>query len=112
VNDGWWPVSTDGGTRPLWARNGGELFFVDAEDRIMTVPVQVSGRTFVHGRPARVFDNVYAVNFTPFEHMRPFDVSPDGQRFLMLKEDAATGATRTGMTVVLNWFEELKTKLP
>jgi hypothetical protein len=59
-----------------------------------------------------VFDDVYAVNFTPFEHMRPFDVSRDGQRFLMLKDDAAAGAAPTGLSVVLNWTEELKAKLP
>ena len=41
---------------------------------------------------------------------RPYDVSPDGQRFLMIK--AAGGEQAPSMVVVLNWLEELKTKLP
>ena len=41
---------------------------------------------------------------------RTFDVSPDGQRFLMIKEAAAAQAPT--MVVVLNWLEELKAKLP
>ena len=41
-----------------------------------------------------------------------YDVSPDGQRFLMIKEVArGSSSTRAGMVVVLNWFEELKAKL-
>ena len=111
ADDGWWQVTTEGGTRPLWARNGRELFYLDLAHRIMAVPVQTAGRPFVHGNPARVFDTVYAVNTTPFEHMRPFDVSLDGQRFLLIKDEVPQSATTTGIHVVLNWLEELKGKV-
>ncbi len=49
VNDGRWPVSTGGGSRPAWARNGRELFFLDASNTLMAVPVQTTGATFVAG---------------------------------------------------------------
>jgi hypothetical protein len=39
-------------------------------------------------------------------------VSPDGQRFLMLKPSESTGVAPTQINVVLNWFEELKQKVP
>ena len=57
----------------------------------------------------RVLDRPYA---GPFENAHPYDVSADGQRFVMIKEDATAAAARTGFTVVLNWLEELKTKMP
>ena len=71
--------------------------------------VQTLGRAFVHGSPTTVLDRPYA---GPFENAHPYDVSADGQRFVMIKEDATAAAARTGFTVVLNWLEELKTKMP
>ena len=53
VNDGRWQVSTGGGTRPAWARNGRELFYVDPANTLTAVPVQTSGATFVMGNPAK-----------------------------------------------------------
>jgi hypothetical protein len=41
-----------------------------------------------------------------------YDVSPDGQRFLMLKPTEQAQAAQTQINVVLNWFEELKQKVP
>lgn len=41
---------------------------------------------------------------------RTFDVSPDGQRFLMIREDA--GATSQNLVVILNWFQELLERVP
>jgi hypothetical protein len=73
------------------------------------VPVQTSGRAFVFGRAAAVLQTPYA---RPFENTHPYDVSPDGQRFLMIKEDATAATARTGLIAVLNWFEELKAKAP
>ena len=109
VEDGWWQVSTTGGARPRWARNGRELFYLDEANRLTAVQVQTSGRAFVHGSPTTVLETTYA---GPFENAHPYDVSADGQRFLMIKQDATAAAAQTGLTVVLNWFEELKTKVP
>jgi len=110
VNDGRWDVSSGGGTRPLWARNGQELFYID-RGTLMAVPVQTSGATFRWGNPVRVFDErPYAAPVID----RNYDVSPDGRRFLMLKENAAgrANAAAASMVVVLNWVEELKASVP
>jgi serine/threonine-protein kinase len=111
VNDGRWQVSTDGGTRPVWARNGRELFYVDLANMLTAVPVQTSGPTFAAGNPAKLFE---AMSTTSLTAPRDYDVSPDGRRFLMIKEGAAADriATSAGMVAVLNWFEELKQRVP
>jgi serine/threonine-protein kinase len=109
VEDGRWQVATTGGARPRWARNGRELFYLDEANRLTAVQVQTSGRALVHGSPTTVLETAYA---GPFENAHPYDVSADGRRFLMIKEDVTAAAARRGLIVVLNWFEELKTKLP
>jgi serine/threonine-protein kinase len=110
VDGGRWQVSMAGGTRPAWARSGRELFYLDASRTLTAVPIQTSGSTFSAGKPAKVFDARYSTPFPP----RQYDVSPDGQRFLMLKDSAAGDPTATpaSMVVVLNWFEELKQRVP
>ena len=107
--NGRWQVSAAGGTRPAWAKNGTELFYLDLANTLNAVPVQISGGTFVHGTPARVFDTVYA---EPLGNGRSYDVSPDGQRFLMLKENGGGRTAQRRLAVVLNWFEELQARVP
>ena len=61
VETGRWQVSTTGGGRPVWARNGRELFYI-AEGNVLTVvPVQTSGASFTRGTPVRVFDTPVCV---------------------------------------------------
>ena len=90
VDSGRWQISTAGGTRPAWARSGRELFYLDASNTLTAVPVQTSGPTFSAGKPAKVFDTKYAEP-NPARH---YDVSPDGQRFLMLKDSASRRSER------------------
>ena len=106
VETGHWQVSTAGGTRPVWARTGRELFYLDESNTLTSVLVDTSGPSFSAGNPARVLDSEY-VEPNPSRH---YDVSADGQRFLMIKENAASDQTPTSpsIVVVLNWFEELK----
>ena len=75
----------------------------------MAVPVQTDPG-FAAGNPAVVVEGSYA---TP-QGGRTYDVSPDGRRFLMIKESAATGdaAPRPQIVLVQNWFEELKRLVP
>ena len=111
VNSGRWQISIGGGSRPAWARSGRELFYIDGSNTLTTVPVQMSGPTFSAGKPAKVFDTKYAEP-NPGRH---YDVSLDGQRFLIVKSSAEHGnpnATPASMVVVLNWFEELKQRVP
>jgi len=109
VNDGRWQVSTGGGTRPAWARDGRELFFVDLSNTLMSVPVRATGSTFNAGNPVRVFDTKYAMPVV----FRGYDVSPDGRRFLMIKERTADDKpTPASLVVVERWFEDLRQGLP
>jgi Tol biopolymer transport system component len=110
TGDGRWQVSTGGGTRPLWGKNGRELFYIDAAGALTAVPLQAPGETFAAGVPAALFlGSRYAV----LANVRNYDVTADGRRFLMIKEAPSNGdATPASLVVVLNWFDELKRLVP
>jgi serine/threonine-protein kinase len=104
VGDGRWQVSNGGGTNPLWARSGRELYYREGS-AMMAASVQATP-TFFAGTPTKLFEGSFSALG------RTYDVSRDGQRFLMIK-DSAAGSRMTAsatMVVVLNWFEELKEK--
>ena len=105
-----WQISTDGGSRPVWARSGRELFYLDESSALTGIPVRTSGPTFLPGSPTKLFTTRY-VEPNPARH---FDVSPDGQRFLMIKNsaDGDPNATPASMIVVEHWFEELQRRVP
>jgi Tol biopolymer transport system component len=106
VNKGKWQVSTGGGTDPLWSHDGRELFYRNGNS-VFAVDVQTEP-TFKVGNPRLLFQKAYS---SGIGHI--WDLSPDGKRFLMMKEadTAAAGAPRK-INVVLNWFEELKQRVP
>jgi hypothetical protein len=64
---------------------------------------------FAAGKPRVLFEGEYVPTPLTFPN---YDVSPDGQRFLMLKPAEATEGAPTQINVVLNWFEELKRRVP
>ncbi len=98
---GRWQISTEGGFEPVWARNGRELFYRQG-DEIMAVPIS-PGPEFKAGKPAPVFKE----RFQRRNEGANYDVSPDGQRFLIPREDTQFAA-QVRIHVVLNWFEELE----
>ncbi len=102
---GKWQISTEGGTEPVWNRNGRELFFRSG-DKMMAVDIATQPR-FSAGRPRVLFEGPYIP--TPYTFPN-YDVSPDGQRFLMLKPSDQGAPTQ--IIVVLNWFEDLKRRVP
>jgi eukaryotic-like serine/threonine-protein kinase len=105
---GKWQISTDGGMEPVWNRNGRELFYRSG-DKMMAVDVTAQP-SFVAGKPKMLFEGHHVSDTSvPFPE---FDVSPDGQRFLMLKPVAQEQAAATQINVVLNWSEELKRLAP
>jgi len=108
---GKWQISTDGGIQPLWNRNGRELFYRSGENegKVMAVEVNTQGG-FSAGKPKMLFDGQYAA-MTGTGSWTTYDVSPDGERFLMMKE-SEEAASPTQINVVLNWTEELKQKSP
>jgi serine/threonine-protein kinase len=107
VMGGRWQVSTRGGTRPSWTRGGRELVFLDSANHMSAVAVEGEGGSFRAGAPSTLFTTVYA---RP-DVYRTYDVTPDGQRFLVIKE-VDDVPTLTSLVVVENWFDELKRLLP
>ncbi|MEO5817757.1 MAG: hypothetical protein ABIT20_20985, partial [Gemmatimonadaceae bacterium] len=109
VNGGRWQVSSGGGSAPLWAHNGRELFYVSGKNMYV---VQLHPGPPFSAEPPRVL-------FAIPDRVRPasllrgtFAITPDDQRFLMVRdkswEDMAGTPT---MVVVENFFEELRAKL-
>lgn len=111
VDAGRWQISTAGGTRPLWSRDGRELFYLTEGGSVMAVAVQLRP-TFSAGSPKTLLEGPYFAGGGPFGgNDRTYDVSPDGKRFLMIKSSPAfTAAPR--FIVVQNWFEELRQRVP
>jgi serine/threonine-protein kinase len=108
-------VSIDGGNEPLWNPNPGtqpfELFYRNGDD-MMAVDIAVR-LGFAQSKPRRLFSGM--ANYWPVlpNYVRPnYDVSPDGQRFLMLQAVGRRDAPVTDIHVVLNWSEELKRVAP
>jgi eukaryotic-like serine/threonine-protein kinase len=103
---GKWQISTEGGAEPAWNPNGRELFYRNG-DRMMAVDI-VTKPGFAAGKPRVLFQGQYE----PSPGSNPnYDVSSDGQRFLMLKQ-VEQEQSATQINVVLNWFEELKRRVP
>jgi Tol biopolymer transport system component len=117
VADGQYQISSGGGRTPAWSPDRRELFFA-GRSSIMAVTVQLTP-TFTTGTPTKLFDapsiRLDGRFTTDGGTRRAFDVSRDGQRFLMIKENAVSSegsALPASMIVVQNWLEELKAKLP
>ncbi len=107
VDDGRWQVSANGGVQPLWSPKGGELVYLDRSRAMIAVPVDTTSATFAFGNPVKLFDAPTGDLYLG----RDFDISRDGQRFLMIKEAAAQNMSAAPMVLVVNWFEELKAKV-
>jgi eukaryotic-like serine/threonine-protein kinase len=102
---GKWQVSTEGGAQPLWNRNGRELLYRSG-DRIMSMEVSVQ-TAFAGGVSRQVFAGRYADPVI----VPTYDITPDGQRFLMLKPSEQQVPSNQ-IVIVQNWFEELKRRVP
>ena len=97
-------ISVDGGTEPVWSADGRELFFREENGRTMwAVPVTTTSE-FVAGRPVLLFEG----DFAPSPWFgRNFDVSRDGQSFIMVEQILPDGIDPE-LTVAVNWFTELE----
>jgi Tol biopolymer transport system component len=97
-----WPVSANGGTEPVWSRDGTELYFRIAK-KMWTVTVETEPELTV-SKPIALFDDPYRKS-RGAPDFAMYDVAPDG-RFLMSKRDHT--AAYDGIRVVLGWQQELK----
>jgi serine/threonine protein kinase len=112
VGAGQWQISTSGGVQSLWARSGRELFYVAPDGALMTVPVDPRGTTWSAGNATKLVVGRYYTGAVGAVS-RQYDVSPDGQRFLMLKEGGTDQtAAPPQIIVVQHWDEELKRLVP
>jgi serine/threonine-protein kinase len=106
---GRWQISTGGGSLPVWSRDGHELLFETADQRVMAVTYTAKGDTFAAGKPrvwtgTRLRDGGNASNY---------DLSTDGKRLAaMVAEDANGEKPPTHLTFLLNFFDELRRRAP
>ena len=95
-------ISTEGGSQPIWAHSGRELFYRSGE-KVMVVSIQTEP-TFKAEAPRLLFTySEGAADYTPMT----YDIAPDDQRFVFIQQGKPTH-----INVVLNWSEELKRLVP
>lgn len=92
-------VSTQGGRWPRWVRDGNELFYLSPDNQLMTVAMKPSGDRLDIGVPHPLF--VIRPRLPGRLDAYPYDVSPDGQRFVV--NTLIDDTTSTTITVVINW---------
>jgi len=106
-------VSNAGGERPLWSRDGSELFYLEPGPpvRMISVAVETSETTFSYDPDRRPIFDPWPYRGLGTPAGRPYDVSRDGERFLAIKDGGADGATPQ-IIIVQNWFEDVRRLIP
>ncbi|MCP5112310.1 MAG: hypothetical protein GY953_15910, partial [bacterium] len=97
-------VSAEGGTEPVWAPDGRELFYRNGP-RMMAVTVD-TGQDFQASRPVLLFEGPYSHN----RLLSNYAVDPDTGRFLMVKP--VNPSSTSELRVVRNWLESVRDRLP
>jgi hypothetical protein len=98
-------VSSDGGSQPVWNPNGQEIFY-RIGDRLMTVGLTPAGTELQLSAPRQLFARAYA--YGAGITIANYDVTKDGQRFLMVRDVTTAGRLR----VILNWRADAATATP
>jgi eukaryotic-like serine/threonine-protein kinase len=103
-------ISSDGGTDPVWRRTGGELYYRNG-DSMMAVDVSTGSR-FMAGRPRELWKGHYSHGMSsscgpPGATSSNYDVTADGTRFLMIKDEDQDRATSKEIVVVQGWADEV-----
>ncbi|HEX4945764.1 MAG TPA: hypothetical protein VFZ34_03845, partial [Blastocatellia bacterium] len=98
---GKWQISTEGGMEPRWAHSGKELFY-RAGDKIMRVTISTTSG-FLASAPQPVFTKLSGLHAGTL--LPTYDVSPDGQRIVIMKGERDHVPTQ--MHAIVNWFGEL-----
>ena len=101
-------ISTRGGRQPLWSRTGRELYYRNFGGAIIAVPV-AAGERLSLGEPVTILPaNPGYRGAGAALSARSYDLSPDGSRFLMIKQGEASRPP--SIVVVQHWHEELKAR--
>ncbi|CAN5535409.1 hypothetical protein BH10ACI2_BH10ACI2_10300 [soil metagenome] len=90
-------ISTKGGKGPVFSRNGQELFYVTDDGTMMAVAIKTAGGVSTFGEPKAIIKKP--------ELLSGFEVTSDGQRFLIGKK---VGDSKPTINVILNWTAGLK----
>jgi Tol biopolymer transport system component len=98
-------ISTDGGAQPMWNANGRELFYLSG-DWMMAVDIATKP-VFRATKPTPLFQLPYLASIVTLR----YDVAADGRRFIMTLPGEQELST-TEVHVVMNWFEELRRRVP
>jgi len=101
---GRWQVSIAGGKSPRWSRKGKELFYVTSDYKLMSAEVSAVGATLEITNVHSLFDVPYLVQLNEAN----YDVSPDGNRFLI--NARLESQNQTPLNIIMNWDELVQTK--
>jgi Tol biopolymer transport system component len=102
-----WTISTEGGAEPIWPRKSQQIFYRNA-DTMMVVDVKTAPE-FSASKPRRLFEWAYERSDAYWPN---YDATADGKRLLMLRYIEPPHAAQRQINVVLNWFDELKQRVP
>ncbi len=107
-----WQISTGGGLHPVWSRDGRELFYETLDNRIAVSTYTAKGDSFSADKPrpwssTRILDAIGAGQWN-------VDLAPDGKRFAVFLRQEATSEQKGSVhvTVLLNFFDELRRRVP
>ena len=105
---GRWQVSTGGGRRPLWSRDGRELLFLAVDGRVMAAGYTAQGDTFAAAKP-RVWTEARVRNVA----FSTYDIAPDGKRLAaILADEGEVEKLPANLTFLMNFGDELRRKAP
>jgi serine/threonine-protein kinase len=112
ASGGKWQVSDGGGAYPAWSGSGRELFY-RTDTGIMVASIETSGDTFRAGKPRVLFEGAFrggiaGVNMAG-NSFADFDVTADGQRFVMFPATEGGRIEHPHVTLVTHWFDALRT---
>jgi Tol biopolymer transport system component len=108
VEAGRWLVSRGGGSMPMWAHNGRELFYVSPDSEMMVATVETEDGLRVRERRV-LFGLPPGFSLSPLS--TPYDVSPDDQRFIMVRTLSSGSVERAPLILVENWLQEVEARV-
>jgi Tol biopolymer transport system component/predicted Ser/Thr protein kinase len=108
---GKWQISAGGGLHPIWSRDGRELFYETLDNRIMVSTYTANAASFAPNKP-RLWSNTQVLGLAPV--LWNLDLARDGKRFAVFPIPEATGEQKGSVhvTVLLNFFDELRRRVP
>jgi hypothetical protein len=102
-------ISSGGAMYPFWSSTRHQLFYQTMDHRIMIVDYRVEGDVFKPSKP-----RMWAARPIFYPGVSNMDIAPDGKRFAVLSVPPATSSERSSVhvTMLLNYFDELKRRIP